>query len=283
MQQKKNLPYVAAAAVCAAMLATGCSAPASEASAAGDGKALSTIEPDVLTVCTTFDNPPTSYYDEGREESGVEIGLAREVAAEMGLEARFRETKFASIIPTLQAGQCDTIMGALYIKPEREEVIDFVPYLMSATAVAVPAKGETGVTGIDGSLCGKMIGSQVSTTAEGFLVEQSAECEKSGAEPINLRRTDNGVAGLQQVVAGQLDGFADTSMALLYYQTTRPDTIRLVGDHVGQIEIGAGFNKDNPELREAFAEAFAAVQDSGRYDAILDDENLSSLTIGGKG
>jgi len=115
------------------------------------------------------------------------------------------------------------------------------------------------------------------------LVKQSAECEESGAEPINLRRTDSGVAGLQQVVTGQLDGFADTSMALLYYQTTRPDTIRLVGDHVGQIKIGAGFNKDNPELRDAFAEAFTVVQDSGRYDEILDEQNLNSLTIGGNG
>ncbi|GLB68262.1 ABC transporter substrate-binding protein [Arthrobacter mangrovi] len=281
MQQKKNHAYVAAAAVCAALLATGCSAPASEASAGGDQASVSTIEPNVLTVCTTFDNPPTSYYDEGRKESGVEIELAREVAKEMGLDVRFRETKFASIIPTLQAGQCDTIMGALYIKPEREEVIDFVPYLMSATAVAVPAKGTTEVTGLDGSLCGKLVGSQVSTTAEGFLVDQAAECEKEGAEPINLRRTDNGVAGLQQVVAGQLDGFADTSMALLYYQSTRPDAIRLVGEHVGEIEIGAGFNKDNPDLREAFAGAFATVQDSGRYEAILDEHNLGALAIGG--
>lgn len=280
MQKKKSIPYAVAAAVCVAMLATACGAPSE---ATGDSESLSTIEPGVLTVCTTFDNPPTSYYDDDRKESGVEIELARAVAKEMGLEARFRETKFASIIPTLQAGQCDTIMGALYIKPEREEVIDFVPYLMSATAVAVAAEAETEVTGIDDSLCGRTIGSQVSTTAEGFLVEQSAKCEKSGDDPINLRLTDNGVAGLQQVVTGQLDGFADTSMALLYYQTTRPDTIRLVGEHVGEIEIGAGFNKDDSQLRESYAEAFVAVQDSGRYDAIVEEENLTSLAISGNG
>lgn len=279
MQQKKHLPLVALAAVSGIVLMGGCSVP--EAASAEDASMVSTIESGALTVCTTFDNPPTSYYDESRKESGLEIDLASAIASEMGLEPRFRETKFASIIPTLQAGQCDVIMGALYIKPEREEVLDFVPYLTSATAVAGPAAGEVNITGVDGSLCGKLIGSQVSTTAESILVEQSTRCEEEGDEPIDIRRTDNGTTGLQQVATGQLDGFADTSMALLYYQTTRPDSIRVIGEHVGQIKIGAGFEKDAGELKEAFAEAFGTLQENGAYEEILAAYNLTDLTIEG--
>jgi polar amino acid transport system substrate-binding protein len=55
---------------------------------------------------------------------------------------------FATVIPTLQAKQCDVIMAQLYIEPEREAVVDFVQYAYSGTGIAVSKEKPAAVTGL---------------------------------------------------------------------------------------------------------------------------------------
>jgi polar amino acid transport system substrate-binding protein len=91
-----------------------------------------------LKVCAFNDStPPGASHDATGKLAGSKIDLGWAVAAKLGLQAQFVESGFAALIPTLQAKQCDVIMGTLYIKPEREKVVDFVPYLYSGTGIAV--------------------------------------------------------------------------------------------------------------------------------------------------
>jgi polar amino acid transport system substrate-binding protein len=55
---------------------------------------------------------------------------------------------FATVIPTLQAKQSDVIMAQLYIEPEGEAVVDFVPYVYSGAGVAVSKEKPAAVTGL---------------------------------------------------------------------------------------------------------------------------------------
>jgi polar amino acid transport system substrate-binding protein len=132
----RTVPIVIAVALAVSSCSSAVTEPSADAAVATI-EAPATITAGALTYCTPFESPPNNFYDENHNEVGAEVDLARVFAEKMGLTPEFRETKFASIIPTLQAGQCDVIMASLYIKPEREEIVDFVPYMISGQAVAV--------------------------------------------------------------------------------------------------------------------------------------------------
>jgi polar amino acid transport system substrate-binding protein len=130
------------AGACSLVLAmSGCSSSNQAAPAAtGPAKVAppAVLEAGTLKICAPNDGtPPSVYHDETGALVGSEVDLGKALAAQMGLKPQFVESAFAAVIPTLQAKQCDVIMAQLYIKPEREAVVDFVPYLYSGTGISV--------------------------------------------------------------------------------------------------------------------------------------------------
>ena len=92
-------------AATAAMLLTGCGSDA-EASA------------DALVVGTDLTYPPYAYFD-GKTPAGFDPDITAALAAELGVEADYTDTRFEQLIPGLKAGQFDVIASALYITAER--------------------------------------------------------------------------------------------------------------------------------------------------------------------
>jgi polar amino acid transport system substrate-binding protein len=224
-----------------------------------------------LTVCTalSFGTPPNFYFDESHEPKGLEVEMATFVAGHLGLKANIVETAFASLIPTLQAGQCDVIMSSLYIKPEREEVVDFVPYLVQGSAVAVPTGNPDSITGMDDSLCGRNVVAVVGTTAALNSKQQSEKCGAEGKKPVTLSEIDTAAAGAQMVSTGQMDAYAGTSPTVLYYQRESGGSFEVAGEPYGLVDVGAAVKKGNQELHTAIDEAFAEMRKTGTYDQIL--------------
>lgn len=232
-------------------------------------------------ICTG-DSAPNIYYSEDNELIGVEIDLAAALAEELGLELSLEEYAFAGLIPALQAKQCDAIMGSLYIKPEREEIANFVPYLYSGTAVAVTPENPKGVTGYDDSLCGVRVVGINGATGAAAAEELSGECVADGKPAIDITLVDEGTNALQQVIAGQVDAFIDTSEIVSFYAQRAEGQFEMVGEPFGKVRIGAATLKANTELNEALDAAFQEMIDNGTYQAILADWGVESndITLG---
>jgi len=275
----RTVPIIVVAALALSACSGAVAEPTTDVAAAATIEAPETITAGALTYCTPFESLPNNFYDEDHNEVGAEVDLARVFAQKMGLTPKFRETKFASIIPTLQAGQCDVIMASLYIKPEREEIVDFVPYMISGQAVAVAVGNPKNISGMDDSLCGLKIGVKVGTTAAALSAEQSEACEASGKDALTVMMLDNQTQGLQQVTAGQLDAYSDTSALVLYYETKDPEAFEIAGEPYGTITVGAAVDKGNAEMQAALVTALAEVRDEGIYDEILATWNVESLTL----
>ncbi len=231
-----------------------------------------------LTVCTG-DTPPNVFYDENNELQGVEIDLAKALATELGLEASFEEYAFSGLIPALQAKQCDVIMGSLYIKPEREEIANFVPYLYSGTGVGVSEENPKDITGFDDSLCGANVVAITGATGGNGAEELSQKCVDDGKDPLEITLVDEGTSAVQQVIAGQVDAFIDTSEIMSFYEQESGGTFKMTGEPTGKIEIGAATLKDNTELNAALDEAFQALVDDGGYHEILKEWGVESNDI----
>lgn len=240
------------------------------------------LQAGTLTICAPNDGtPPNVYHDESGDLVGSEVDLGKALAAQLGLKPAFHESSFATVIPTLQAKQCDVIMAQLYIKPEREKVVDFVPYVYSGTGIAVAKEKPAAITGLDDSLCGKKVILAVATTAESLAQEQSDKCTGAGKPAVDITRSNQADVSIQQLQNGQVDAFMDTAETLGYYATKTGAQIQPVGKPFGTIKIGAATLKGDTALHDAIAQALGELEANGTYKKILDQWGMSDLSVQG--
>ncbi|HYP96221.1 MAG TPA: ABC transporter substrate-binding protein, partial [Mycobacterium sp.] len=220
-----------------------------------------------LKICAPNDGtPPSVYHDETGALVGSEVDLGKAIAGKLGLTPQFVESAFAAVIPTLQAKQCDVIMAQLYIKPEREKVVDFVPYVWSGTGISVSKDHPAHITGLDDSMCGKKVIVAVATTAESLSQEQSDRCTADGKQGVDITRNSHADVSLQQVQNGQVDAYLDTAESLGYYATKTGARIQMAGQPFGTIKIGAATLKGNTVLHNAIQDALNQVEADGTYN-----------------
>ncbi|MHA3023694.1 ABC transporter substrate-binding protein [Mycobacterium sp. BMJ-28] len=266
----------------AALVASACSSPAPSPAPTGPAKVSppTILSAGTLKICAPNDGtPPNVYHDETGALVGSEVDLGKALAAEMGLQPQFVETAFSAVIPTLQAKQCDVIMAQLYIKPEREAVVDFVPYVYSGTGIAVSKDKPAAITGLDESLCGKKVIVAVATTAEALSNEQSEKCTAAGKPAVDINRNSHADVALQQVQNGQVDAYLDTAETLGYYATKTGAKIQMAGQPFGTIKIGAATLKGDKELHDAIASALATLESNGTYGKVLAQWGQTDLDI----
>jgi polar amino acid transport system substrate-binding protein len=280
--KKTVIAGVAAGALALAL--SGCSSSSDESTPAATGPAKvappAILQAGTLKICAPNDGtPPSVYHDETGALVGSEVDLGKAIAARLGLKADYVQSAFAAVIPTLQAKQCDVIMAQLYIKPEREQVVDFVPYLYSGTGIAVSKERPANITGMDDSLCGKKVMVAVGTTAESLSQEQSDKCTAAGKPSIDINRNNHADVSIQQVQNGQVDAYLDTAETLGYYATKTGARIQMAGQPFGTIKIGAATLKGNTELHNAIQQALNEIEGNGTYAKIVDEWGQSDLSI----
>lgn len=261
----------------------------SDSDAGGDTSSASVSTPAIasagkLVVCAALSqgSPPSFYFDDAHKPVGAEVDLAKAVGKDLGLEVVFRDTEFAAIVPTLQAKQCDLVMSSLFIKPERLEVVDMVPYIRSGTSVVVATGENADITGMDDSLCGHRMAAVTGTTATALAEEQVKKCKSEGKDELKFAQNTNVTAGLQQLSNGQIDAYADGTPLILYYMQKRKGAFELAGEPFGQIDVGAAVRKGNSELLDAVTGSIDSLVADGSYDDIIAKWNLQDLAINKK-
>jgi polar amino acid transport system substrate-binding protein len=267
-----------------AIALSGCSSSPQESTPAASGPAKvappAILQAGTLKICAPNDGtPPNVYHDETGALVGSEVDLGKAIAAQLGLKPDFVESAFAAVIPTLQAKQCDVIMAQLYIKPEREKVVDFVPYVYSGTGIAVSKAKPADITGLDDSLCGKKVIVAVATTAESLSQEQSDKCTAAGKQGVDITRNSHADVSIQQVQNGQVDAYLDTAESLGYYATKTGAQIQMAGQPFGTIKIGAATLKGNTQLQNAIAQALGELEGNGTYAKIIGEWGQTDLSI----
>jgi polar amino acid transport system substrate-binding protein len=279
--KQSRAALVAATFAAVALLAAGCSA--SGAGPSGSGAAasgnLDLVTAGDLTVCVNLDSPPNVFAKPDGTPIGVEIDIAAAIAKQMKLTVQSKEYSFAGLIPALQAKQCDVIMSSLYIKPEREKVASFVPYLYSGTGIGVAKSNPRKITGADDSLCGNKVIAITGATGAALVDAQSQKCTSAGKPAIQSTLTDKAADGLQQVIAGQQDAYVDAAESVNYLAQQSQNRFTVVGDPLDKIKIGAASLKANTALHNALQSAFEATQKDGAYDKILKKWQFESLNI----
>ena len=285
---KKYLVLAAAAVMVAALALVGCSSggSASSASASGDASASASSEASAsasseasagaaagdmtlvtegkLTIATSPDYPPFENLENG-EYVGLDIEIAKAVAAELGLEPEFKTLQFDAIIPAIAAGgQADMGISGFSVDPERAKEIDFSSsYYIDDQAIAVMKGGEITADNADEALNaeGVKIAVQSGTTGEAYVQENFPNAT---AQPYG--NSTDAFAAMQsgQAVAVCTNKAVVDKMLADAYQDAEVVKSIATGE-----EYAIVVSKDNPALTEAINAALAKLQGDGTIDQLI--------------
>ncbi|MDA8290974.1 MAG: ABC transporter substrate-binding protein [Actinomycetota bacterium] len=222
-----------------------------------------------LQFCSDIAAPPLEYYTASHVPTGSDVEVGDAIAKELGLTPVWQDVSFSGIIPALQAGHCDAILSQLYIKPSREKVVEFVPYMWSSESLVVGKGNPRHVTGLDLSLCGLTVATTTGTTAGTDAQAESAKCTAAHKKPISVSLFTNDITALQQLAIGRADVYATTTETAAYYLAKRTGLYEFAGPPYGKILTGIAVSKGDTALRKAIATALAAVRAKGAYGAIF--------------
>jgi polar amino acid transport system substrate-binding protein len=217
-----------------------------------------------LTIATSPDYPPFENLENG-EYVGLDIEIAKAVAAELGLEPEFKTLQFDAIIPAIAAGgQADMGISGFSVDPERAKEIDFSSsYYIDDQAIAVMKGGEITADNADEALNaeGVKIAVQSGTTGEAYVQENFPNAT---AQPYG--NSTDAFAAMQsgQAVAVCTNKAVVDKMLADAYQDAEVVKSIATGE-----EYAIVVSKDNPALTEAINAALAKLQGDGTIDQLI--------------
>ena len=119
-----------------------------------------------ITIGTEATYPPMESIDEKGEFIGIDIDIAREIAADLEVKADFQNIGWEELFDAVREGKVDMIISAITITPERAQTLAFSDPYFNAGQVIVTKKDLVNlIKGVE-DLKGREVGAQMETTSE---------------------------------------------------------------------------------------------------------------------
>jgi polar amino acid transport system substrate-binding protein len=224
------------------------------------------LDDGTLDIGSDIAYAPIEFYIEGTETpDGLDVDLANALAAALGVETNFINTGFDGIIEALNTEDFDVIISAMTINPEREEVIDFVPYVNVGTGILVPAGNPGGIETVE-DLCSLTVAVQLGTIQETLLNDQNETC----TDKMTIVTFDTNPLAVEDVRTGGSDAnLSDFPVA--YVDAEESDgELEALDIQIDPAPYGIGVRKTSTELKAVLEQALDAIIESGEYDDIIE-------------
>lgn len=165
-----------------------------------------------ITIATEGEWAPWTYHDESGELVGFEVEVGKEIAAYLGVEAKFEETAWDSILAGVESGRFDIACNGVGYTEERAESYTFSdPYVYTRTVLVVRGDN-TDITGFE-DLEGK-------TTANTASSTYAAIGEEYGA---TVTPVDSLLETIELVLEGRVDATINAEVSYFDYIKEHPD------------------------------------------------------------
>lgn len=147
-----------------------------------------------LIMVTEAGFAPYEYYSNG-EIVGVDVDIAKEIAASMGKELVIKDIAFDSIINEVKTGKADFGAAGISYNEERAKSVDFtINYSTSKQVVIV--KNNSGITNV-GDINGKKIAVQLGSIADTYV--------SSTYKDVSVVRQKKYLAAIEDLNTGKVD------------------------------------------------------------------------------
>lgn len=210
-----------------------------------------------LIMVTEAGFAPYEYYSNG-EIVGVDVDIAKEIAASMGKELVIKDIAFDSIINEVKTGKADFGAAGISYNEERAKNVDFtINYSTSKQVVIV--KNDSGITNI-GDINNKKIAVQLGSIADTYV--------SSTYKDASVVRQKKYLAAIEDLNTGKVDCVVmDLLPAEQILKTNRGLKIldgALVEDSYGMI-----VKKGNKELLDNINKVLEKLKNEGKIDEYI--------------
>jgi polar amino acid transport system substrate-binding protein len=157
----------------------------------------------------------------------------------------------------------------MYIRPEREEQVDFVPYLTVGNEIVVQAKNPKAVQS-RADMCGTKIAVTLGGFQEKLAREDDDNCKKAGKSGVDVMTFPTAQDAALAVKTGRADAIYNSTPGAYKQVQELPNDFAVAGKTFGPFaKIGIAVRKGDVQMKEAVAMALAAVRADGVLDRLL--------------
>ncbi len=228
-----------------------------------------------LIVGVNIPYTPNEFKDSDGKIVGFDVDLMNAVAQTLGLQADYRESDFAKIIPSIEGGTYNVGMSSFTDTKEREKTVDFVTYFSAGTQWAQAPAGSVDPN----DACGKRVAVQATTIQEtDELPAKSKACVDAGKPEIKIIKFDGQDAVTNAVVLGQADAMSADSPVTAWAIKQSNGKLREAGAVFDSAPYGWPVKKDSP-LAQSMLKALEHLIKTGAYKSIASAWGLESGMI----
>lgn len=208
---------------------------------------------DTIRMGTEGAYAPYNFLNDDGEVDGFEREVGDELCKRAGLTCEWVTNDWDSIIPNLVSGNYDTIIAAMSITDERDEVIDFTQaYYPPAPSAYISPDADADLMGV--------VAAQTGTLQAGYVAE-------TGATLLEFATIDEAVAALRN---GEADAvFADKDAIVPTVEESGGELVWTGEDVLLGDGIGVGVRESDTELKETLNTAITSMKEDGSLDALL--------------
>ena len=218
-----------------------------------------------LTMCTNVAFPPYEFYGDDGQPTGIDVEIAKAIAAKLGYELEVVDIEFAQCIPGVQSGKYDFSAAGMTVTEERKQMVQFTDtYATGIQSVIVPEACE--FEGLDdfveenGSV---KVGVQMATTGD-LYTTWDYEDEGKGT----VERYASGAAAVQALLAGKVDCVViDNEPAKNF--VAQNEGLKILDTAYAEEEYAMAFAKESPIYAD-FNAALAELIEDGTVKGIID-------------
>jgi polar amino acid transport system substrate-binding protein len=217
-------------------------------------------------VAATF--APFEYMQDGKLV-GFDIEMVEAMAKKMGLGVEIMNMEFKGLIPALQSKRIDIINSAMYIRPEREEQVDFVPYLTVGNEIVVQAKNPKKINSRE-DMCGVKVAVTLGGFQEKLAREDDENCRKAGKPGTDVMTFPTAQDAALALKNGRADAIYNGTPGAYKQVQELPNDFAIAGKTFGPFaKIGIAVRKGDTQMKEAMTAALVAIKADGVIDQLL--------------
>ena len=210
-----------------------------------------------LIMVTEAGFAPYEYYSNG-EIVGVDVDIAKEIAASMGKELVIKDIAFDSIINEVKTGKADFGAAGISYNEERAKNVDFtINYSTSKQVVIV--KNDSGITNI-GDINGKKIAVQLGSIADTYV--------SSTYKDASVVRQKKYLAAIEDLNTGKVDCVVMDLLPAEQILKTNSG-LKILDGALVEDSYGMIVKKGNKELLNNINKVLEKLKNEGKIDEYI--------------
>ena len=227
-----------------------------------EGETIARIKKDGVLKVATGNYMPFEYRDESNNIVGYDIDVAQIIADKLGVKLEATDMTFTSIIPSIQNGQYDLAIAAMYDTEERRKVVSMSDSYMSTGMVMVTLADDTKIKELS-DLQGKKVAVKTGATSE-KVANQLKEENGWDFEVLSYTETTGCISDLE---SGRVDVVINDLLNQLEFNKTDKN-LKIVGDPFTTADLSIAVAKENQDLMDLVNSTIAEIKENGKADEL---------------